>query len=420
MNEHGRRLARLIGADGAGRSLRPLVVAALLGRTAKESVVVVVPLALLPRGQGALAGVLVLCLLGPGVLTGPLAGARLDRTARRLGTLALDPLTSALAFGALAVGLAGGGGWWLALPALAAGATAPLAHGGTTSLLPALAPRRALPRVNALEAASFNVAAIAGPVLASAAALWAGPELALALAAGLEGTAAILLLTGVEPPRSRAPAVVRSASASLRAGVAHILRTPDLAAVTLTGAVTLAGRGVLLVSLPLLAERTLGGAAATGFLWGAFAAGAIFGALGAHRPAGSAAPLPTVLVGVAVCGALLAALPLAPALPWALALMGVAGAAYGPALAATFTVRQLSTPGELHGQVLTTSASVKPACQGLGAAAGAPFAAASGPVAGVLAAAALYGVAALAGMSVARRRQARPPPAQPAERRTTA
>ena len=77
----------------------------------------------------------------------------------------------------------------------------------------------------------------------------------------------------------------------------------------------------------------------------------------------------------------------------------------GPALAATFAVRQQNTPRRLHGQVMTTAVGVKIGMLALGAGAGGVLAGSLDPAAVVLVAAAIQLVAVCVGWVVLRARE---------------
>src|SRR6266511_259738 len=158
--------------------------AATLGRVADEMLAIAVVLLVLDRTSSpALAGATVAAASLPSVLTGPVLGAWLDRTRHRRAALAANQVLLAAAL----------------LGMLLAAGRAP------AWVVPGL-----LSRANALEAASFNSAAVLGPALAATAAARFGPSTAVALEAGiaLVGLAAIARMrplhatdpTGQAPP----------------------------------------------------------------------------------------------------------------------------------------------------------------------------------------------------------------------------
>src|SRR5829696_6419850 len=162
------------------------LLAATLARLASEMFPVAAVLLVLDRtGRPQLAGAVVAATTLPAVVTGPVLGAWLDRTSRRRLALASNQvLLAASLLGILAA--AGRAPGWALLPLAAlAGLTGPLATGGYTSMIPVLVPERLLAAANALEATSFNTAAIAGPAVAGVVAATAGPGRAVLAEAAL-------------------------------------------------------------------------------------------------------------------------------------------------------------------------------------------------------------------------------------------
>jgi Major Facilitator Superfamily len=358
-------------ALGGTRPSRRLFTAALIGRTANEMTAVAVVLLVLARGQGvALAGVTAGALALPGVLTGPVLGAWLDRARRPLGVIAAEQVVGAAGLLALAI-LVGH------VPAAATvfiagvtGALQPLSTGGMTSVLTGLADEEYLPRATSFEAASFGTASVVGPLLAAAIAGVEGAALAVVVQSSLKLVAMAVTLSSPEAERARPTTGGSGPIARVVAtGFRHFADAGPLAAITVSGALVMAGRGLFTVAFPLFAVQALGrGQAFAGVLWGAFAAGSAIGAIAlTPRTAGWASHW------VAVGGAALAGLALLPvsfvdSAAAAIVLLALAGALYGPSLAATFDVRRRFTPPEFLGQVFTTAASVKNASFAAGAA----------------------------------------------------
>jgi MFS family permease len=359
------------------------LLAATLARLASEMFPVAAVLLVLDRtGRPGLAGAVVAATTLPAVVTGPVLGAWLDRTSRRRLALASNQvLLAASLLGILAA--AGRAPGWALLPlAAVAGLTGPLATGGYTSMIPLLVPGQLLARANALEATSFNTAAIAGPAVAGVVAGTVGPAGAVAAEAALAALAlpAIARLPRVAPPAGDVPVPLATA---IRQGLAHLARTPVLRGVTVATAVGMGGTGLLTLALPFWAERLGAGRAGAGYLWAALEAGAIAGALTAARPTAGWPPHRVVLAGLGLFGLLMLAWPLAPSFPAALALVALAGLAEGPAFAATFATRQRWSPPALRGQIFTTAASVKLGAFAVGSALAGPAVAKAG-VAGAL------------------------------------
>jgi MFS family permease len=359
------------------------LLAATLARLASEMFPVAAVLLVLDRtGRPGLAGAVVAATTLPAVVTGPVLGAWLDRTSRRRLALAANQVLLAASLVGILAAAGRAPGWMLVLLATAAGLSGPLSTGGYTSMIPLLVPERLLARANALEASSFNIAAIAGPAVAGAVAATAGAAWAVLAEAVLAGLAlpAIARLPRLAVAAGDAPA---SLATAIRQGLALLARTPVLRGVTVATAVGLGGSGLLTLAMPFWAERLGAGRAAAGYLFAALEAGAIAGALVAARPAAPWPPQRVVLAGLGLFGLAVMAWPLAPSFPAALGLVALAGLVEGPAFAATFATRQRWSPPELRGQIFTTAASVKLGAYAVGSALAGPVLARAG-VGGIL------------------------------------
>jgi predicted MFS family arabinose efflux permease len=347
-------------------------VAATLARLGNEMLTVAVVLLLLARtGRPALAGATVAAATLPSVVSGPLLGAWLDRTARRRAALAANQALAGASLLAILLLAGRAPGWVILGLAAAAGATAPLLTGGFTSMIPQLVPEELLGRANALEATSFDSAAIAGPALAGLVAATLGPPAAVAVEVALAGAAVLAIWRMPRLAPSQA-ARAGSLARTLRDGLGHLARTPVLRGVTVTTAVAFGGQGLLTLALPFLAERLGAGRAGAGWLLAAMEAGGIAGALAAERLLGGWPPERIVLAGTALAGLLILTWPLAPTFAVALGLLALVGLAEGPAFAATFATRQRWTPPRLRGQIFTTGASLKVGAFSVGAALAGP------------------------------------------------
>jgi predicted MFS family arabinose efflux permease len=364
------------------------LLAATLARLASEMFPVAAVLLVLDRtGRPGLAGAVVAATTLPAVVTGPVLGAWLDRTPRRRVALASNQVLLAICLLGILAAAGRAPGWVLVLLATLAGVTGPLATGGYTSMIPLLVPERLLARANALEAASFNTAAIAGPAVGGAVAAAAGAAWAVLAEAVLAALAlpAIARLPRIGVPAGDDPAPL---AAAIRQGLAHLVRTPVLRGVTVATAVGLGGSGLLTLAMPFWAERLGAGRAGSGYLFAALEAGAIAGALAAARPAASWPPQRVVLAGLGLFGLVVIAWPLAPSFGAALGLVAVAGMVEGPAFAATFATRQRWSPPALRGQIFTTAASLKLGMFAIGSALAGPALGVAG-VGGILVAAGL-------------------------------
>jgi MFS family permease len=342
--------------------------AATSARIADEMFSVAVVLHVLDRtGSAIVAGATVAVVTFPSLITAPLLGGWLDLTGKRRVAMICDQLLAAS--GLILLLLLPGNLPDAAVPALGlvVGLTYPLSFGGFTSLIPLVVPDDLLAPANALEATSFNTALIAGPALAGTIVAVAGPaeavivEIVLTVAAlGL-----ILRIPGLDRPPRRD---FESLGEVVRAGLRHLVRTPPLLGGTLIGGIGLGGLGLLTVTFPFFAVEHLGTSrGAAGYLWAAFAAGSAVGAVSFAGLQRRFAPERIMVVAIGLVGVVMLTWPLAHSLALALPLIALGGLADGPALAATFAVRQRYTPRRLHGQVMTTAVGIKIGMLALGA-----------------------------------------------------
>ncbi|MVO88203.1 MFS transporter [Streptomyces sp. p1417] len=368
---------------------------------------------------------------------GPVFGALLDRAARPGRLLAAALAAYSLALLVILLGLGR-----LPLPAVLAtalcgGLLGPALAGGWTSQLPGVSGPEHLPRATALDALTYNFAALAGPALAGAVAMTAGAPVSVVVSLAL----IVLALpaawtlpqrapTSSTPPPATSPAPSPNSShtstpaspttaappaptatafspgavlADLRSGFAAIGRVRPLARATLTSVISYVGVGMLVACTPLLGEHALGTTDSGTFLLATLSAASLAAnALLARRP-GVLRPDATILAStLALAGALLLAATLTPLALFAA--MVVAGAGAGPQLTALFAVRHREAPAPLRGQIFTTGASLKITGYAIGAGLGGPLATWSLPGA-LLVAAGFEALAALGFMALSRGRR---------------
>jgi MFS family permease len=380
--------------------------AATSARIADEMLSVAVVLHVLDRtGSAIVAGATVACVTFPSLITAPLLGGWLDLTGRRRFAMICDQLLAASGLTLLL--LLPGTLPDAAIPALGlvVGVTYPLSFGGFTSLIPVVVPEDLLAPANALEATSFNTAMIAGPALAGTIVAVFGPAEAVIVEIVLTVAALGLILR--IPGLDRAPKRdFETLMDVVRAGLRHLVRTPPLLGATLIGGIGLGGLGLLTVTFPFFAVEHLDtGRGSAGYLWAAFAAGSAIGAVGFTSLQRRIAPERIMVVAIGILGLIMLTWPLARSLPLALVLIGLGGLADGPALAATFAVRQQQTPRRLHGQVMTTAVGVKIGMLALGAGAAGVLVEALDPASVILIAGAIQLVAVCVGWLVMRPRE---------------
>ncbi|MEV4898154.1 MFS transporter [Nonomuraea sp. NPDC055795] len=338
-------------------------------------------LGLAVSGSPAVAGWLLAGLTVSASVGGPLLGVLLDR-ARRPGRLLAWCLTGYA--GGLLVILALLGrvpdGLVIGLAVLT-GLLGPALSGGWTAQLPLAVPAGSLPRANALDSISYNVAALLGPALAGLMAAFGGGSTPVIAACVL--IAASLPVALSLPPRERVEKGT-SVAAELLAGARAITGNPSLRRATVTSMISMAGVAMLVVCTPLLGERLVGSAGFGALLLAVTAATALgANAVLAHRApaAGAWWPDGVLVAATAVVGAGIAVAALAGSFALAVLAAAIAGVGEGPQLTALFAVRHRDAPARLRSQIFTTGASLKITSFAAGSAVAGPLAVHSVPLA---------------------------------------
>ncbi len=369
----------------SGRGAGALLASATVSRLADQSASIAVVLVVIARTHDPrLAGLVVAAFTVPTLVTGPVIGALLDHLRAKRALFAANQATLAAALAAVVVLAGHVPGAVLIAAGLLAGLTAPVLTGGFSSLVPLVVPPSGLRRANALDAASYNVAGLAGPALVAAIAGAAGASLALSAVAGIAALGLVLVLPvpmrpaaphgshrAQSPGAGPAPAG-QAAFSSLPAAVADGLRllrdVPLLRSATIATTLSQFAQGLLPVALPLLAVRLGHPASASAWLLTALSGGGLAGSLASGRLLARRTAPAVLITATAACGACLAALAAAPGLGPALGLAALAGIADGPVLASTLTIRQRTVPPGRYAQAAATAASLKTGAYALGAA----------------------------------------------------
>ena len=345
---------------------------ATLARVGDEmSVPALLLLALALSGSTAQASFVVGGLTVSAGLGGPLLGVALDRARRPGRTLAVALVGYGAGLAALAAFLGRVPLAAVVIGAAVVGVLAPALAGGWTSQLPAVVATDSLGGAYAMDAATFNLATLAGPAGAAAVTSALGASAAVAAAVVLLSMAAPL--AWVLPGRDRRPSHSGSPAGvgqQLRAGFLAIVQIPGLRAITAGSCTAYLGSGVFLVACPILGRTRLGGASHGALLLSVVAAAALVATTAMARWARPWRPdtiflASTTLAGVALASVAVAGGPIL--LVLGAALLGVAA---GPQLASTFALRQRYAPAELRGQVFTTAASLKVTAGAIGSSAG--------------------------------------------------
>jgi MFS family permease len=354
--------------------------AATLARLADEMFAVGVVLLVLHRtGSPKLAGLTVAAATLPGMLSGPVIGAWLDRTGRRSLIYKIDRIVLVCVLAGILAAAGTAPNFVILLLSLITGITLPVTMTGFTSMIPLIVEEEILPSANAVEAASLNVALIGGPALAGIIAGVSGAGAAIVTEAVLTLVALVLIL--------RIPDLNRGAAAtpiplreSVRQGLDHIVHEPVLRVASASSAVNNIGWGVLMVVFPLWAATDLGAkTSASGAIWAAFATGSLVGALALSRVQARHPQEWVLFIGMVVMGAGMLTWVLASSIAVALVLVMLAAVIEGPAVAAVFSLRQQRTPTPLLAQVNGSLGSFQIGAFAIGSAFGGPLVVALGP-----------------------------------------
>src|SRR3954464_679015 len=146
------------------RGFTLLFAGATMSRLATEMNSVAVVLFVLSVTDSArLAGLTVAAATFPTVMTGPLVGAWLDRTRHRRTAFLLSPVVLVVTMVAFLLAAHHVAGWVFIVLAFIAGLPSPIRTGGFSVWIPRVGPEPVLPRAYGMEAASYNIAGIAGP-----------------------------------------------------------------------------------------------------------------------------------------------------------------------------------------------------------------------------------------------------------------
>ena len=235
-----------------------ILTAMLLSRVAQSMVgIAIVLFTLTEYGSPALAGLVTLASILPGLLVAPIAGALLDRHGR-MRLVTLDYLV-AMASMVLIAGLSLAGllpPWLLVLIAAVSSLTSILSVTGIRSLFPIIVPEPLWERANAVDSNGYVVATIIGPPLAAALVALVGGAYTLLITGIGFGLAAVALFRVPDPETN----VVTSGRILRDAldGVMYAWRNRTIRGLAFSiSTLNLAG-GISTIVVPLLVIQQLG------------------------------------------------------------------------------------------------------------------------------------------------------------------
>jgi MFS family permease len=309
-------------------------------------------------------GLLMVCLTGPIVVSGLLAGWLLDRYPRAR-VMAADGGFRTLVFVAVAALTASGVGGVapLYLAAAVQGALLMVLLAGAPSAIAELVEEGARPAANALEMVGYSIAIAVGPFLAGLLIAHAGAWVALALAAGAYATfcarvAALPIGGGVRR---------QAQSIGLReSGLLH----PAIVVTTIMFAVFNIGTGWLGVWMPLLTASLGGSATLYGSLLAVAGVGQTAGALAAGSVRGTAGLGLAIAAVQVLAGLVLLPLAAAPSIVTAATAALLFGAFSGPMTVWAQTIRMRIVAPQWRGRAFATLRMIMQSGRPLGGAIG--------------------------------------------------
>ena len=306
----------------------------------------------------SLAGFATFCVIAPGLVVSPIAGALLDRHGRtRLVVLDyLVALASLTVIGVL--GLVGTLPAWLLMTiASVASLTTPLSGTGLRSLFPLIVPNHLWERVNALDSLGYVLATVVGPPIAAGLVALSGGPVALIVIGLSFGLSAIVISGAPDPP---APTTVpKPLLIEAWEGVAYAWRNPTIRALGFSISIVNIINGTITIVVPLiilqrlhLREIAIGFVFAVQGLAGIVSA-LMFGRMDSRDRERLMLALPMVLSGVAAGILLVNA-----SLGMLVLVMALTGFLNGPLDVALFTLRQRRVPIAWTGRAFAVSMSI--------------------------------------------------------------
>lgn len=307
-------------------------------------------------GNATTASYIVASLTASAAVGGPLIGALIDRSRSPRRGFALSIAIMMVGLIAIALLMADVPVTLVMLMAAAAGLGYTALTGAWSAQIPALVPTAGLNRAYSLDAATYSVAAVVAPPIATALVIVA-PTAPLWMTVALLAIALVALR--FVPLQARAASSRRSSLRSdLVDGLGALITRPALRRSTIITTVGFAGQAAIFVAAPILALDTGRGLGFTGVILGSFAVGGIVTAAWfARRPV--VRPDRAIVASMALSSVFLVAVGLAPSTPVLLIAAFAMGATEPPLVSAMFQVRVRESPTHVQSQVFTSAASLR-------------------------------------------------------------
>lgn len=304
------------------------------------------PLALGGIGAARLVP-LVLLALGSGVLA--------DAVDRRRLLIFAQAAMMCCSLGLALASSFGGASIWLiyALVAMASAAST-LAMPARQAIVPSLVPREHLPQALSLNIIGWQTATILGPTIGGLVLAAYG----VATVYWLDASSFVVVITALLLMRPRPPSAERRPLISMRAaleGLGFVRRQPLIwSTMLLDFMATFFGSSMLM--LPLFANEVLFvGERELGLLYAAPAAGAVIASTLLSLRGLGGRQGPTLIVAVIVYGLCIAAFGLSQTFWFSLLMLAGAGAADTVSMVVRGTIRQIVTPDELRGRMVSVN-----------------------------------------------------------------
>jgi MFS family permease len=338
---------------------------AAASRSVTEAIGPAVLVSALATGHTAAEGALILAgVTGLAALGGPFIGATMDRVRHPGRVVSIAILVLALGVAVLAVLMPHAPLWSLLVVASVGGMAQPALTGGLSSQLPSLVGPSQLTRAYGIDAATYNIGAVAGPPLAAAAVV-VGPVGPLVFTFALL-VIALVVRPFVPFPVRTEPGYRHSLVRDVTTGLRGLLSTPALARATWVNTVGFVGQAGFLVGVPLIVLLQQGSLAHSGWVFASLAIGGVIGSAWI-----TVRPLTdidrTITVSTVVVFLALILLTFSPNFGATIAAAFIMGIADGPLLAATFAVRTREVQPQIRSVVFTTAASIKTSLYALAA-----------------------------------------------------
>lgn len=302
------------------------------------------------------AAIVVACLTAAAAVAGPVVGTVLDRTAKPGRGITVSVALLATSLTVLALVLLELPAVWALPVALVAGLGQPATTGAWTAQLPWVVPGDRLGRALAVDAGTYNLAALIGPAIATGA-LVIAPVAPVLVAVALLGIG-LLTLPAVPLGTRERSGPVRPRWADVVEGLRGLVGTTGLRWSTTVTTIGFAGQAAVIVAAPLVSQRLTGGLGFTGVLLAVMAVGGLASSVVlARRPV--RAPDESLVVAQAVIAAGMVGIGLAPGGVGVLVAALVLGAGDTLLITAMFEIRARDTAPELRARVFTTGASLR-------------------------------------------------------------